>query len=62
MATQKPGLDSQEKQPLHKSSGGKIDAGKSNDDSEHSIIKPSREMHTTKPSYGNEAPGQTTKM
>jgi hypothetical protein len=61
MATEKPGLDSQEKQPLHKS-GGPIDAGKSNDNSESSIIEPSREMHTTKPSSGNEAPGQTTKM
>jgi hypothetical protein len=62
MATEKPSMDSQEKQPLHKSSGGPIDAGKSPDGSETSIIKPSREMHTVKPSYGNEAPGQTTKM
>jgi hypothetical protein len=61
MATDKPSFDSQEKQPLHKAPG-KIDAGKSNDGSESSILKPSREMHTTKPTPGNEAPGQTTKM
>ncbi len=62
MAIEKPGMDGQETQPLHKSSGGRIDAGKTPDGSEAVIIKPSQDMHTTKPSYGNEAPGQTTKM
>ena len=61
MATDKPSFDSQEKQPLHKVPG-KIDAGKSNDGSESTIIKPSREMHATKPAPGNEVPGQGSKM
>ena len=61
MATDKPSFDSQEKQPLHKAPGV-IDAGKSNDGSESTIIEPSREMHTTKPTPGNEVPGQGSKM
>ena len=61
MATDKPSFDSQETQPLHKAPG-KIDAGKSNDGSESTIIEPSQEMHTTKPTPGNEVPGQGSKM
>jgi len=61
MAIDKPSFDSQEKGPLHKAPN-KIDAGKSNDGSETTIIEPSQEMHETKPGPGNEAPGQVSKM
>jgi hypothetical protein len=61
MATEKPSFDDQEKQPLH-TPPHKIDAGKSNDGSESAIINPSQEMHTTKPTPGNEVPGQGSKM
>jgi hypothetical protein len=61
MAIDKPSFDSQEKQPLHKAPNS-IDAGKSPDGSESAIVKPSQEMHATKPTPGNEAPGQVSKM
>jgi len=53
---------SSEKQPLHKSSGGPVDAGKTNDGKETTILKPSQDMHATKPGPGNEVPGQVAKM
>jgi hypothetical protein len=61
MAIDKSGTNG-EKQALHKSGGGRIDAGKSPDSGDTPIVKPSQDMHTTKPGYGNEAPGQTSKM
>jgi hypothetical protein len=46
--------------PLHRPSG-KLDAG-SSDESNDSIVKPSGNLHSVKPTPGSEAPGQTTKM
>jgi hypothetical protein len=59
--TEKLSPGSPEKAPLHRPAKV-IDVGSSNDGDESPIVKPSREMHTTKPTPGNEAPGQTTKM
>jgi len=61
MSIDKPSFASQEKQPLHKAPN-MIDAGKSPDGSESAILKPSDDMHTAKPTPGNEAPGQVSKM
>lgn len=59
--TGKDTFDSRERAPLHRTPGA-IDAGKSNDDNESSIIKPSSNEHAVMPGPGGEAPGQVSKM
>jgi hypothetical protein len=62
MATDnKQNFNDREKAPLHRAPGT-VDAGQSNDGKESSIVQPSRDMHTTKPTPGNEAEGQVAKM
>jgi hypothetical protein len=61
MAIDKSNFDNQEKQPLPKAPNT-IDPGKSPDGSESAILNPSQGMHTTKPTPGNEVPGQVSKM
>jgi hypothetical protein len=59
--TNQPSIDEREKGPLHRPPGA-IDAGTSNTGNEDPIINPPRETHTVKPTPGNEAAGQTSKM
>jgi hypothetical protein len=58
----KKSLDPKGSGPLHRPAAS-IDAGKTDTSNEGPIAKPSSGgMHETKPSPGNEAAGQTSKM
>lgn len=58
--TEKTTLNPRTDGPLHRPSGS-LDAG-SSDESNTTIVKPTGELHTVKPTPGSEAPGQVSKM